>query len=58
MMDCELEGDAKAAFEKQHGDAFAADNEGDDDAAPTMSDMMDYAAADLTGKCKEPLLIS
>ena len=54
MMDCELEGDAKAAFEKQHGDAFAADNEGDDDAAPTMSDMMDYAAADLTGKCKEP----
>ena len=52
MMDSELEGDAKDSFYEQHGNAFTKDNGHNPDAAPTMSDMMEYAAADLTGKCK------
>ena len=50
MMDSELGGDAKDFFDERHGDAFAKDNEDDPDAVPTISDMMEYMASDLTAK--------
>ena len=50
MMDSELGGDAKDFFDERHGDTFAKDNEDDPDAVPTISDMMEYMASDLTAK--------